>query len=81
MIPGWAWRCATCGDVTLDPHTGPDDEDLCPDCCIPCITGETEAAHEQFVKDNLSFLTPGEPMLFHGIPSREQMAAAEAGRP
>lgn len=78
---GW-WRCAECGQLTADPHTGIDDEDLCLDCCELCTSGRTAAMQEWTMKnESRPLFDPGDPMPYHGLPSREQMAAAEAGRP
>lgn len=77
---GW-WRCAECGHLTADPHTGPDDEDICPECCVACTSGDTAARQDMLLKEHGSMYEVGAPMPHHGLPSREQMAAAEAGRP
>ncbi len=79
-VTGW-WRCADCGELTADPHTAEDDSDTCPACCEPCASGLTLALQDQYVKEHSTYIHPGDPMLYHGIPSREQMAAAEQGRP
>lgn len=78
LLSPWCWWCARCRSPTLDPHTGPDDEDLCPRCCTACTTGQTAAAIEQWLKEHAGDGTnPGDPIPGHGLPSREQMATPD----
>lgn len=78
----WFWRCGECGVLTDEPHTDPtDDADVCADCCPMCSSGATEAWQDQLLKEQGSMYAVGDPMPLHGLPSREQMAAASWGRP
>lgn len=81
MTLPWWWRCADCGSLTDEPHTGPYGEDLCPECCELCTSGQMWAWQDQQAKEERTSMNPGDPVVGHGIPDREQMAAAETGRP
>lgn len=80
------WSCAepSCGP-TDEPHTrcldGVTEETTCADHCTYCTSGQHHADQEQHAKEHRTPINPGDPEPGHGLPTREQMAAAEARGP
>jgi hypothetical protein len=70
--------------LTDEPHSrsfeGDLEETVCPEHCTACLLGETDAAIDQALKERGSLFEVGDPLPGHGLPNREQMAAAEARR-
>lgn len=75
------WACAECDEPTWEPHSrdlGAElEETVCEACCEDCRSGAIRAWQEQYVKEHRTSLNPGDLMVGHGIPDREQMAAGE----